>query len=104
MSGSTPSPGPPTPDRGPAPSINGWNAPYVENLYQQWAADPNSVDAQWQPFFEGFQLGVERMPDPAGDDASPPALGEAGEGRSLQMKVAQLASNVTGTWATSART
>lgn len=90
MSGSTPSPGPPTPDRGPAPSINGWNAPYVENLYQQWAADPKSVDAQWQPFFEGFQLGVERMPDPAEDDASPPALGEAGEGRSLQMKVAQL--------------
>ncbi|MDG1899583.1 MAG: hypothetical protein P8I74_06925, partial [Phycisphaerales bacterium] len=73
MSGSTSSSGSPTPGHGPAPSINGWNAPYVESLYQQWIDDPESVDPQWIPFFEGFQLGYERMPDPAADADAPTA-------------------------------
>jgi 2-oxoglutarate dehydrogenase E1 component len=37
-------------------SINGWNGDYVEALYQQWLADPASVEPQWQQFFQGFDL------------------------------------------------
>jgi 2-oxoglutarate dehydrogenase E1 component len=31
--------------------LNGTNAPYVEQMYAAWAADPNSVDASWQAYF-----------------------------------------------------
>ncbi|MEE2719013.1 MAG: 2-oxoglutarate dehydrogenase E1 component, partial [Planctomycetota bacterium] len=91
MSGSTTPPGSQLPGDGPAPSLNGWNAPYVEHLYEQWTTDPESVDRQWHPFFEGFQLGAERMPDPTSDEDAPtrPALG-AGTGSRLQVRVDQL--------------
>jgi len=29
---------------------------YIEELYQSYKADPNSVDASWQKFFEGFEF------------------------------------------------
>ena len=29
---------------------------YIDQLYQQYQADPNSVDASWQKFFEGFDF------------------------------------------------
>ena len=38
-------------------SVNGWNSQYIEALYEQWLADPGTLDAQWQRFFEGFDLG-----------------------------------------------
>ena len=41
-------------------SCNGWNAEYVDALYEQWRADRESVDAQWRQFFQGFELGVQR--------------------------------------------
>ncbi|MBS0657853.1 MAG: 2-oxoglutarate dehydrogenase E1 component [Verrucomicrobia bacterium] len=34
-----------------------WNAQLLEQNYARWQADPNSVDAQWRAFFEGFELG-----------------------------------------------
>jgi 2-oxoglutarate dehydrogenase E1 component len=40
----------------------GGNAPFVEQLYEQWLEDPRSVPAQWQEYFERLQL----VPAPAG--------------------------------------
>ena len=31
-------------------------AAYVENLYQQYRQQPDSVDVSWQRFFEGFEF------------------------------------------------
>ena len=42
----------------PEPSINSWNPEYIEQMYQQWLADPGSVDQTWQQFFLGFDLGI----------------------------------------------
>jgi 2-oxoglutarate dehydrogenase E1 component len=30
---------------------------YIENLYQAYQEDPESVDFGWQKFFEGYDLG-----------------------------------------------
>ena len=38
------------------PGINAWSPDYIENQYEQWKANPASVDAQWQYFFQGFDL------------------------------------------------
>tara|TARA_B100001059_G_scaffold234286_1_gene276449 strand:+ start:5674 stop:8415 length:2742 start_codon:yes stop_codon:yes gene_type:complete len=63
----------------------------VESLYQQWIDDPESVDPQWIPFFEGFQLGYERMPDPAADaDAPTASLPGHTTGGDLQSRVDRL--------------
>ena len=40
-----------------SPSVNGWNAAYIDDLYTQWTNDPDSVTEQWRSFFEGFDLG-----------------------------------------------
>ncbi|KGE70904.1 2-oxoglutarate dehydrogenase E1 component [Spirochaeta lutea] len=32
-------------------------SPYVEELYLQWKAEPNSVDPQWQRIFQGYEYG-----------------------------------------------
>ena len=37
-------------------SVNGWQSDYVESLYAQYCADPNSVGAEWRQFFLGFEL------------------------------------------------
>jgi len=37
-----------------------WNLDVVEAAYQAWRQDPSSVDANWQQFFEGFELGLGR--------------------------------------------
>lgn len=50
-----------------APSINGWNGAYVDELYQQWQEQPQSVSEQWNSFFEGFDLGF-RVPVEDGSD------------------------------------
>src|SRR5215213_1119705 len=33
----------------------GGNAAYIEELYAQYAKDPNSVDAEWQAFFSALK-------------------------------------------------
>ncbi|HEX8199505.1 MAG TPA: 2-oxoglutarate dehydrogenase E1 component, partial [Isosphaeraceae bacterium] len=45
-----------------------WNLELIEENYRRWQADPASVEASWQAFFEGFDLGAARD-GPAGDDA-----------------------------------
>ena len=60
-------------------SINGWNGPYLEAMYEQWQSDPDSVDPQLRQFFQGFDLGFR-----------PPGEGGAGSGHALQGKVDSL--------------
>src|SRR5436305_13111357 len=35
-----------------------WNLDAVEDAYQRWRQDPQSVDESWRIFFEGFELGA----------------------------------------------
>jgi 2-oxoglutarate dehydrogenase E1 component len=44
-----------------------WNLDALEAAYQRWQQDPASVDAGWQQFFEGFELGSARGADPTAD-------------------------------------
>ena len=38
-------------------NLYGSNAPYVEELYERYLADPNSVDASWRAVFDAWQKG-----------------------------------------------
>ncbi len=40
------------------------NADLLEEMYQRWMSNPESVDSQWALFFEGFTLGVAQPPAP----------------------------------------
>jgi 2-oxoglutarate dehydrogenase E1 component len=44
-----------------------WNLDAIEAAYQRWQHDPNSVDASWRLFFEGFELAAARAAVPAAD-------------------------------------
>src|SRR5262245_29989784 len=37
------------------------NLDLIEDFYERWKADPQSVDERWQAFFEGFEL-AGRLP------------------------------------------
>ena len=41
------------------------NAALLEDYYEQWKLDPDSVDATWGSFFEGFELGLQTQPSKA---------------------------------------
>ncbi|HWB20321.1 MAG TPA: thiamine pyrophosphate-dependent enzyme, partial [Phycisphaerales bacterium] len=56
MDGTQPTPAAGFPARQ-TPSVNSWNAEYIDQLYQVWLEDPQSLDADWQAFFKGFDLG-----------------------------------------------
>ena len=36
------------------------NKAYIESLYTDYLQDPNSIDRQWQKFFEGFEFGMSQ--------------------------------------------
>ncbi|HEY0257360.1 MAG TPA: 2-oxoglutarate dehydrogenase E1 component, partial [Candidatus Methylacidiphilales bacterium] len=38
------------------------NGAELDALYTQWKRDPGSVDAQWNAFFAGFELGYQQPP------------------------------------------
>src|SRR2546421_9520295 len=44
-----------------------WNLDAIEDPYQRWHRDPDSVDESWRLFFEGFELGAARTAVPALD-------------------------------------
>src|SRR5215213_7999129 len=46
------------------------NVEALDELYQRWRSDPQSVDASWRCFFEGFELGGAR-PAVAGAAVAP---------------------------------
>ncbi|MEM6821177.1 MAG: 2-oxoglutarate dehydrogenase E1 component, partial [Verrucomicrobiota bacterium] len=45
------------------------NAPILEEIYEQWKINPESVEITWRAFFEGFELGIQQEPelDPTSD-------------------------------------
>jgi len=45
-------------DHGVGLSVNGWNAAYVDEQYERWREDPQSVGPEWRTFFQGFELGA----------------------------------------------
>lgn len=56
------------------PQVNGLDPAFLDDLYAQWKRDANSVAADWRNFFQGFELGYERAPEP-GADIAPSANG-----------------------------
>ncbi len=60
--------------------LSGENRDYIETLYEQYEADPSSVEAEWATFFKGFDYGYllaeEDEVDGAGGKA-PAAAGPA---------------------------
>lgn len=50
--------------------VNGTSAVYVDYVYEQWKANPNSVHASWKAYFEGIEKG---SPEPF---QAPPTLGQ----------------------------
>ena len=56
-----------------------WNLDLVEQLYAQWSSDPNSVDASWQAFFEGYSLAAEATPAASGE-SGPAGMSESQAG------------------------
>src|SRR5579885_3151958 len=44
-----------------------WNLNAIEDAYQRWRNDPQSVDPSWRYFFEGFELGGAHAGLPAAD-------------------------------------
>jgi len=46
------------------------NGAELDALYTQWKRDPASVDAQWNAFFTGFELGYQQPPKRAGATAA----------------------------------
>src|SRR5271156_6079024 len=45
------------------------NGPELDALYTQWKRNPASVDAQWNAFFAGFELGCQQPPRRGGEAA-----------------------------------
>jgi len=43
-----------------------WNLNAIEDAYQRWRDDPQSVDPSWRWFFEGFELGGALRKDEGG--------------------------------------
>src|SRR4030095_2544057 len=78
-----------TPDRTDL-SVNGWNAEYVDGLYQQWQADPDSVEPEWRQFFAGFDLGYRPTPGCESPRALPAAPTTTGGAATKQRKVTPL--------------
>ena len=69
------------------------NASQLDSLYTQWKRDPASVDAQWDAFFAGFELGCQQPPRrSAGLAASAPRTVEPEGGRLRQSRVDALVS------------
>jgi 2-oxoglutarate dehydrogenase E1 component len=42
-----------------SPAINGWNAEYIQQVYQQYRTDRDSVPVDMQAFFAGFDLAMQ---------------------------------------------
>src|SRR5216683_574417 len=42
-----------------------YNLQAIEDAYQRWRRDPASVDESWRFFFDGFELGLKKTPEPS---------------------------------------
>ncbi|MDX2148774.1 MAG: 2-oxoglutarate dehydrogenase E1 component [Planctomycetota bacterium] len=68
------------------PSVNGWNAAFVESEYERFQADPTSVAPDLRAFFQGFDLAHSRL-----DNAGTGGTGDTA-GASVKSAPAGLAS------------
>jgi len=69
------------------------NSAQLDALYTQWKRDPSSVDAQWNAFFTGFELGYQQPPRRGAATAKSEApTGKAGQERFRQSRVDALVS------------
>ena len=50
-----------------------WNTPVLEENYEKFLQNPDSVDASWRAFFEGFELGTAQPPSGKNGAAAPAA-------------------------------
>jgi 2-oxoglutarate dehydrogenase E1 component len=68
--------------------INRDNADYIDRLYQQYQADPRSVDPYWQAFFAGFEAAGGRAASLTGafDQADPSQLDPSQAKASVETK------------------
>ncbi len=72
-------------------SVNGWDAEFLDGLFAKWSRDPNSVDATWQQFFAGFELGLARpAPKAAATAAATTDASSSGASTQAQRAVDQL--------------
>ncbi|MFZ0132347.1 MAG: 2-oxoglutarate dehydrogenase E1 component [Desulfobacterales bacterium] len=49
-------------------AIETLNADYIDEQYRRWKADPGSVPRDWQAFFKGFAIALDRAPSGAADN------------------------------------
>ena len=55
-------------------AVNAGNVDFIEQQYQAWQKDKNSVDPQWAYFFAGFELAAAQ-PGAAATDVPPASAG-----------------------------
>ena len=41
-----------------------YHAEFIEDQYQRWRKDPQSVPSDWQHFFSGFEIGEDLLENP----------------------------------------
>ena len=63
--------------------LYGGNAPYLEDLYARYEADPRSVDAEWQAFFQSLKDDAAR----SGRRRAPPGSGRTGRARAQRARL-----------------
>ena len=57
------------------------NIEYLDRQYQSYQADPQSVSREWQVFFQGFDMGLQRQaPEPV-----PARVQEAGSAQVAEL-------------------
>src|SRR6185436_13605570 len=59
--------------------LYGGNAPYIEDLYAKYEADPNSVDAEWRDFFGSLKDGADAEKSARGASWKKPPVIERNE-------------------------
>jgi len=47
---------------------NSANVEYIDQLYEQYRRDPDSLDGEWIAFFKGFEFGFQRSGEERGDE------------------------------------
>ncbi len=53
-----------------------FNADLLEQKYDSWSNDPESVGSEWRAFFEGFELGTTQLKKRQSEAAQTPAVNE----------------------------
>jgi 2-oxoglutarate dehydrogenase E1 component len=59
-----------TPPRAVPPAVNAWNADYIDDAYERYRRDPESVPPEMRAFFRGFELGASGEGPASGEGAA----------------------------------